>query len=448
MSRQEGKDIMAETTTVDYAAIFNGGEFLITPQKDEIKIGVVIGGHRFAVFCDDVFVSDTAVSLEDGTGLQWTHAKYTISDLFNRYAFMGVEEIFPTLTADCQDNCKILMGKKTSPNSKVAVSVLECKEFFSKCEFEEDDALLVKVVDFEKGIFTCRYVSASYRKASARKKWCARFTELLKKVIDDHGDSLTIPQQLQRVFAMDRELLRDPGASLDEFYMQDNDFTVAMEQGQSFLALRPDLPEEAAAVDDHEHSGHCHDDDCDCDDDDVHIPPGFGISRGETASLGAILGDLKLPLTISVLDGFMLDQLYNREYGFDALYARIFPETPEFADEGQEVVFLNELEERFEHFLNRYDHAGDEVRGPLRNRVMMLVEARIETFNSFIANGGEPEKLPEKTKALLADSEACFDRILDMLNSPGYTPDPSEAEAMAESIENAAELEASAMEDL
>ncbi len=444
---------MAENTVLDEAAIFNGGEFLITPAKDEIDMGMVIAGHRFVVFCDDVFISEATVSLEGGEKLEWTSGKYRISDLFNRYAFLGVEEIFPTLTAESQENYKVLAGKKTSPDTRVSVSALECKELFSKNGFEEDDALLVRIVDFSKGIFVCRTVSASERKASAQKEWCAGFTAALKKVIEEHGDSLTIPQQLRRVFAINRELLNSPGASLDEFYMQDNDFTIAMEQGQSFLALRPDLPDEITGTDDPAHLHH-HDGGCDCGGDDeedngaVHIPPGFGISRGETASLGAILKDLKLPVTIPVIDGFMLDQLFGREYDFESFYSRAFPETPDFADEAQEVVFLNELEERFEHFVNRYDHAGDEIRGQLRNRVMMLVETRLETFNSFISNGGDPEKLPEKTKALLADSEACFDRILDMLNSPGYTPDPSEAEAMAESIENAAELEAAALEEL
>ena len=80
-------------------------------------------------------------------------------------------------------------------------------------------------------------------------------------------------------------------------------------------------------------------------------------------------------LTPEEVDGFILDNCAARDMTFDRFFARAFPHGPlEYADEAQEAVFLNFLEERFEELSEHYDRVGDEKKAPVRSTVMELVE--------------------------------------------------------------------------
>ena len=432
--------------------IFTGGEFLITPSATEIERGIIWAGHRTAVFCDDVFPSDTVFQDGEGRRLDWELVRFPLKEIFHYYAFLGAGELFPTLIAESEKNREIIRESRLGADTPVWISALKCRELFEKHGFEEGDALKMTILDYEKGIFEYRFLSASERKASAQKQWCADLTGALKRLIAERGDSLSITEQLTAALTADGgKLLRDPGASLDEFFFADEELTIALESGDySYLALRTELPDEIEGIDDPGHDECCHGE-CDDDGDDeytVHIPPGFGISRGETSSMGAILREIGSDLSISAIDGFILDQFFHREYGFEELYGRIFPEEPGFVDEAQETIFRNELEERFERFSERYDRAGDEIKGPLRERVMLLIEERMDAVGALKSRGGCVEALPEKVRNLLKDAADSFDRILDLLNSPACIPDSGDGEAIAENIESAAEIAAAALERL
>jgi hypothetical protein len=92
-----------------------------------------------------------------------------------------------------------------------------------------------------------------------------------------------------------------------------------------------------------------------------------------------MLKELGSSLTPEEIDGFILDNCAARDMNFDRFFSRAFPHGElNYADEAQEAIFLNFLEERFEDLSGNYNRLMDESKAPLRSTIMELVEDRLE----------------------------------------------------------------------
>ena len=123
----------------------------------------------------------------------------------------------------------------------------------------------------------------------------------------------------------------------------------------------------------------------------------------------------------------MLDAIYSRENDFDALCSRIFNfRAPEFADDVQQAVLLNYLEERFEELRDNYNRADDEPKAEVRAELLEAVESRLEFLAAMGALEREMNESEKEAVRQLASIATKLAEALKLLNNPAFTPDEGE----------------------
>ena len=151
-----------------------------------------------------------------------------------------------------------------------------------------------------------------------------------------------------------------------------------------------------------------------------------------------MLKEVGSPLTPDEIDGFILDNCAARDLTFDRFFARAFPHGElDYADEAQEAVFLNVLEERFEELTENYNRLMDESKAPLRSTIMELVEERLDYLDSEEHDhdhGHDHCHCHELDKVF-----AVLRTILKQLNTENFDPTEEELDQLSAKVENCAD---------
>ena len=411
---------------------FNGFRFTVTPDEWEINNNILIPGHRFAPFLfEEVFPSETVLAMSDGTPLETKEITAPLLQLFPYYMLLGSEQIFDVFMADSPANTRLHTSRQ--PEEQISIHVYDMTAFYAEHGFAAGDALLCTVEDYRTGKVRFEYLSGEERRSSALKAWIKSFEDAVQKEIDRFEDYLEIPDQLAWSFYLANGQLpaAETGASLDEFIRQSLRVQIG-DNGEHTVLMIPGNEEEHDACS----CGCDHDHDHDHDHSGTHLPEGFSISKGETGNIKAMLAEVGSPLTPVEVDSFILDNCYARELEFEDFFARAFGrEKLEFADEAQQVVFYNYVEERFEELSGNYNRYDDEPKAPVRANIMELVEERMEFLDYLNTMDSKLDKLPNEKVQELAAVAGQLNEILRLLNNPGYTPEQLELEQLADTVE-------------
>lgn len=390
------------------AEFFKAFEFVVTPDGEEIRRGILYPGHRFAAFVDpEVFISETILSAE-GEMAKTREITTTLDEALRYNLLLGAGGIFDTFLAEHPENASLKTGH--SPKSKVKLTVFDLKEFYARHDFEEGDALLCKISDYRRGAVEAVYLSGATRRQREAQEFHTEFSGALDKVIERFGGDLDIPDQLRYALFL-RGKSAATGESLDEF-MAEGSFEIGFSDWGESTLLRKGVAEKEED-----------------DDGDAPVVPGFvGISKGETGDLDKLLSELQLPLTGVEIDSFILDMAYARELDYEAFFARVFGrDALEFADEGQEAVFHNYIEDRWEELTTNYQRYEDETKGPLRSLLLEAVSLRL-------SRGAETASLDDECKRRLRENTGKADELLALLNRIDYTVGEEDAENIEETI--------------
>ena len=399
------------------AVIFDGAEFLVTPDAFEIEQGILVPGHRFAPFMAEAIFPSEALLQEAGARRKVPQRGFRANaeTLLHYHLFMGAEGLFDFFAAESSDNIK---AARESANPELTLSVWDMRAFYRETSFAEGDALLVTVRDFAAGRFSFRLDNGRERSEARRRRFREAFEERLSRVLEDRGEGAPIMEQLRLTLAGSPELLHCPGLSLDELLLHDSPVEIVFDHELSTL-----VPGGTAEDGEGDGAGK------------EGIPDGITISAGETGSLEAMLPTLKTALTVVEIDSFMLDCCRNFDYDFNSFYSRAFGETPlEFADGAQEAVFFNALEERFEHWRDHYPREFDEKSGALRAEILDFLMERQELFAEYAGTEAESNSDPAVFREL-AEAVVTLGEILKVLNHPEAIPDDFDYEALHEKVD-------------
>ncbi len=383
---------------------FRDFEFVVTPCEEEIKQGILCAGHRFAAFVHpDIFASETVLRIGGRAAAKKEYCT-TLGNALEFYLLLGAGGIFDTLLAEHPDNKSLRQDH--SPQAGVKFDVFDLGSFYERHLFEAGDALLCRVVDYRKGVISAKFLPGDKRKHQELNEFQKEFSDALEKVINRFGENMDVPEQL-RYALFTRGKKPAVGQSLDEFMRSCPDFEIGFsEWGESTLIKKNE------------------------DDDDFspEIPDFVGISKGETGNLDKLLEELKLPLTGVEIDSFIMDMAYARELDYEAFFNRVFGAGKlDFADEAQEAVFHNYVEDRWEELTTNYQRYEDETKGPLRSLLLEVISDRL----SLAASGSEPD---EELKRRRKENTGKIDELLAMLNRIDYTVDDNDAENIEETI--------------
>ena len=423
---------------------FNGKSFVITPSEREIDDNILIPGHRFLPFVNaEIFPSEIElIDKKAAKKIQTVCLKDSIQELFPYHILMGAEQISDFFIAESEEN-KNLREMKIE-RDKITLNVFDMSDFYQSCNFESDDALLCKIKNYDKGVIEIQYLPGKERKEKNLEKFVDFYTAALGEVIERFANYLELHEQLAWGFfeGRDDSLFGKNGASLDEFLKMAEDLEIAFDEGHALFVKK-------GSAFGHDHD--CHDDDCDChgehhhhheseDSDDYspyNLPDGVGISKGAIGSIEDILLEIGSTLSLDEIDAYMLDFCSVNNHEFHELFARMFnKEALSYADEAQEMVFLNYLEDRFENFISAYDPVADKDKMALRSLILEITDNRNDFFEYLKSTDIDENAKIEAELKKIAEASLHLSSILRLLNDPAYEISEDESEKMENSIED------------
>jgi hypothetical protein len=400
---------------------FAGREFIITPSELEIENNILFPGHRFCTFCnEEIFLSEiTLLDANSGNDLDTREFKHEVTELVPYHIFLGSEQIFDYFIAEHPSN-ESLLDEKTSQRN-VTLNVFDLKEFYADNNFTSGDALLVTVKDWTEGVFSFSYLSGTERRNSKVKDWINELGRAVEMVIDRFEAYLEIPDQLRWAFFMGDELLwgKDAG-SLDEFYTNSDRIEINFSNASHTILARKITAQS----------------------DDMEIPENVGISSGKISSLGELLEDVDSPLKAVEIDAYIMSQFYLGSPDFDMFFRRCFGmKKLSFADDAQEIIFLNYLEDRWETISAQYNLHADRPKAQLREQVLEFIDERLELLENLKSMDISPEQLPEDEIKKMAEVSIYFIELLEVLNSESHTLKEEDSEEIAEAIGRMGEIQ-------
>ena len=394
-------------------AFFNGKSFPVTPDEREIAEGILVPGHRFAPFISpEVFPSETLLREKDlPVGKKTITAP--LGGIFHYHLLLGSEQLFDFLVAESTANAHLRRSR--SGNEAVTLEVFDLAAFYRKHDFRCGDAVVCKIVDFQRGKLEISYLPGESRTAARRQKAVASLDAALTEVFDRFEEYLDVPEQLAWGFFLAQSADTVAGISLDEYIRDTQKIAIRSDGDHAVLVPVDRTPEGDDGADGKE-------------------TPGFlSLSRGETGSLEAILKSLGNSFTSAEMDAFILDACFDRARNFGSFFRRFFGNAP-FSDTAQREILYAMLEERFETLFDGYNRADDENKAPIRHDILDAVEER-QAFFDFLAETGKEPSIVERE--LLGECAKIFCRLgetLKKLGDPAFTPDRAEAENLEISV--------------
>ena len=417
-------------------ALFNGAEFLIEPDGFEIENNILSPGHRFVAFMSQELFPSEVIFRESGARKRQSFREFTgqAESIIKYHLLMGAETLFDFFAAEADENME---SARKSANPQLKLSVLDVAKFYAETDFTEGDALLVKVVDFNKGEFEFQLDNGKARSSKKAAAYREKFEKILGDVTENILPGATIIESIQCAFANDEKLLKNPAMSLDGILMSDSAFDIAFDEDGSTLVKRS---EDDCCDCGHDHN---HGDDCDCGCHGHHhdhkLPENVTIGSGETGSLETMLSKLYPMLNMVELDAILLDNFKNHDFDFNSFYARAFGESNiEFADGMQEACFFNELESRFEEMLDNYPREFDNESGAIRSLIVEFTIERCTLLAELAELAEELEIKPELFEAL-AEVVLLLDESLKLVNAPASLPEDFNYSELQQGVENALE---------
>ena len=394
--------------------------FAITPEKWEIDQGVIFPAGRLTPFLtSEIFPSDAEFIYEDEE-LPKREITLPFTEALHYSVLIGHEQILDYLDADSPANSGL--RRNLSPTTPVTMTVFDCRELFRELRFKEGDALICQLTDPDEGIFEVRYQSAAERSSALRGKWILDFENAMAIVVERFRDYLEIPDQIGWAFYYGGAETANAAASVEEFMSESDRIEIRTDGDHAVLSLYDSSSEPEQG------------------DESSMLPEGLSISSGETSDFGTMLKEIGTDLTPDEIDGFILDSCAARDMNFDRFFARAFPHVQlKYADEAQETVFLNILEERFEEMTEHYNRVGDENKAPLRSTIMELVEDRLEYFADAEHEHDHEHGHNHCKCGEIGAVYGKLNEILRHLNSESFDPSEDELDQLQARVEKLAD---------
>ena len=405
---------------------FNGAAFVVTPTAWEVENDILIIGHRFQTFVNpEVFPSE--VTIKSGRkNIAKKLIQEKLENIFPYHMLMGAEQLSDFFIGEDVENAH--WKSKAGFNVKIRLNVLDMKDFYLEKDMKFGDALLFTVQDYDKGSLKVAKIEAADRNPDKIIEWCRNFELKVGEIADRFESYLDLPEQLRMAYFLGgKEFFGAESASLDEFIQGAENVEIVFDSDHTILVRRED--EQIS--------------------ENPELPEGISISSGESSSLKAILKSLGSSLTETEIDSYILENCFDRDRDFEAFLNKVFDfEKLAFADEAQQTVFLNFLEERFERLSENYNRFNDEEKAPLRSRILEIVTARNEFFNYLRSLDIDEKNIPQDEMKKIAAGAMHLNSILQMLNDERHDLTEDDKDAIFEAVESAEDILNDSMETL
>ncbi|MFA6172408.1 MAG: hypothetical protein WC334_07450 [Kiritimatiellales bacterium] len=284
---------------------FKGAEFRVTPLDEEVEGGFLVPGHRFVPFISrEVFPAEAILKLPDGSVAPTRTVSIPYPMAGRCLLFFGQYGTIDYLICDHESNAERLKPPVEEP---LELTVFDLRSFFESGGFQAGDSLMLKVEDWQKGVFSVRHVPSQQAPLdfAATHGWVQALRNGFKEACleaDLGHDCYEQTARMLRLASADEDappVLCDPPLSLAAFFNMQKDLKVQT-AGQTSFFWPDDEPLDSRMVNSLEN----------------------GVCEPET-ELDACFEMLGLSMNSSEAEAYMRDALSRGEKNPDGVLARV-----------------------------------------------------------------------------------------------------------------------------
>jgi len=412
--------INEDETYYPKALYFNKGQFIVEPTKYEIQRGLLFSGHRFALFSDkDIFPTDMKlVDAEDDKCAVTKNICTTIEHAAYYYSLLGSEDMINYFIAESQINAGIISDG--DPTKEITLTVFDFKEFYKKYTFEEGDAIIFEILDWDTGEFSFNFIpKVDISDMAKQKEWINSMEFGMSKVIDKFGYYINIPEQIELgLYNAQSKLLDNPYMSMESFIEKSEDVEIIIIGERTVLAMVDSINS----------------------DENLDTPRVFSISEGKDESLDDILKEIKHPMSSIEIEGFMREEIFHARKEFNDFYENCFAiAKPNFIDDGKNMVFMNFLEDMWENLLETYNPIKDEDKQRARVAILNATNEKIQWLHDLNENKIPYDKIPQDKFNKISLMTQKLGQFLKLLNNEEQFSSDEDAENIIDAVETMAD---------
>ncbi len=400
-----------ESEYIPREAVFNGAQFLIVPQPDEIESGILVPGHRFIPFLPrETHPRICRLVFEHGDSKLTPPLKTAampINEAVIYLAFFGQQGGADYLQVDDESNTEVLTAQ-SSGDSVVTLSVFEMSDVYEACDMQAGDAFLCTVTDWLHSEYTLEHRPAvtSQHTAAATKWWCKTLEASLTSLdVEMRSADDCYEQFAQALFLSRQALLKDPPIHLGGFITASRAFEIGDIQGLARLTPPGEDAEQLFMQ--------------------RTIEKSLRSSSGRIDTLAAILADVGLSLEIHEIRAYIQDAISEGTCSSDDIYSRClagYPNSP-FHDARQKKSFKQMIAALCTEEEGLFSPFREKLIAPIRRRILGLQDNCLQWLRFCDAQQISPHDLPADESLELGAVTATLSQLLFLLQDLDHTAD-------------------------
>jgi hypothetical protein len=369
----------------------------VAPGKMEIKNNIFLLGHRLIPFISGDLEEDE-LKILDANGLEIPKVRksFCVDDVIHYYQYSN----------DCHFPDKIKVNEWAPGKSTLPLTVWDMTNFYADNKFKIGDELLVRFVDYDKGVFGISHYPARLERNSrlkVRSFHLALEAALLQLCASDHCSNLELEKQLLRVFfSMKENVLKNiPAFSLPKFVESLERLSVERteKKGARFI-LGGDTLEGSSQWE------------------PIHNSP-----EGKSGSLQEIFEDLGLACNAVEFKTILYVVMGTDDFDIESIFALLFGgREGNFYDDKQHKAFYRQLRKILAGIYEELKLPEPRIVSEIRNKSVSIKMRLIEISRYLETIDVNLEDLPTELLDQIGDLDYfCVDaltKLSDRLNPP------------------------------
>lgn len=358
------------------AGLFTGKSLVLCPTNTEIASGVLIPGSRFVPFCNPALLPHELGFVHQDKPLSRVALECTPEEIYSKYQLFGDEYTPQYLSLDNEKNSALFSEADYEDPAELTVSVIDMRELYWSSRFKSGDRLVARLTGWKEGVFDLAVLPAEELDPAKQAAWMQEMEDSLVHSFEIAGPGASMDEQLAFAYFLGMDTLFTPyAASFSDFL-----------RWSSNVAIEPYGVE----------SRLWHSDE---------IIPAQGSWTMTLVSAPVSMAEeafmhLALPLSARVMDSYILDALFCKETGIEALLERMVP--PRLHDAAFCLpVIKRAVLSRFKHLAASYNWFADHETGLLRNRCIVMHGALMHFVLQLQRSDIEPDLIPDQGAVIL-----------------------------------------------
>ncbi len=416
---------VSEKTFISRPSVFTDTIFSIKPTKFEISQGILLPGHRCMPFADPDMYPHELYFFFEGLPLEKKVIQLPFSEVMEVSFLYGEEYIPQLLAADPANETQDYVNNDYTIPNFVDVTVIDMEAIYSKINFQYNDRLLAKVVDWNNGIIELQ-AQKSIRSTpfevtaddESRDLWFKAMDDALLHTIDTYGPLSSIEEQLAYTYYAHTSMLcTELCCSTEEYMAKDLSICIEYYGVESRLWAKGE-----------------------------EIPAIGSWSQGlqDTDNLvNTLYEEIGIPIPFYMLDAYIFDALFRKEKGYEGILERMIP-NKDTLNYNQESLFLEHIQERYQKLIKTYNRFIDFEKGEIRSRSLELYTSLIKLICELDSCGLPVSSLPQQQLVIVAQLFSHTTKFLEAfmaemaLSKDDLTMISTSLDGMEESFEDVA----------